>query len=195
MLVKQKRLAKTALIPCVVRTSGMPEEDSLAENVQRAPLHPLDQFRAFKTFRDKGLGDEEIAARFFVAPVVVKQRLRLAAVSEKLLEVYARDEMTLEQLMNWFMSAPRLLTPVICGSATLSTRSTKSAPMRTGLSNVCAGRGSWLPAALVVNEDEAGGACKSRTLRAISCTARVTDSRLAASLRTKARHRNGKPAG
>ena len=51
LLVKQKRLSKTALIPCVLRTAGMAEEDSLAENVQRAPLHPLDQFRAFKTLR------------------------------------------------------------------------------------------------------------------------------------------------
>ena len=67
LLVKQKRLAKTALVPCVVRAEGLAEEDSLAENVQRAPLHPLDQFRAFKTLRDKGLGDEEIAARFFVS--------------------------------------------------------------------------------------------------------------------------------
>jgi ParB family chromosome partitioning protein len=47
----------------------------------------------------KGLGEEEIAARFFVAPTVVKQRLRLAAVSGKLLDVYAEDGMTLEQLM------------------------------------------------------------------------------------------------
>ena len=38
LLVKQKRLARTAPIPCVVRTEGMAEEDSLAENVQRAPL-------------------------------------------------------------------------------------------------------------------------------------------------------------
>jgi len=49
--------------------------------------------------RDNGLGEEEIAARFFVSPTVVKQRLRLAAVSEKRLEVYAEDGMTLEQLM------------------------------------------------------------------------------------------------
>src|SRR6476620_9077923 len=34
-LVKQKRLAKTAPVPCVVRDSGIAEEDSLAENVQR----------------------------------------------------------------------------------------------------------------------------------------------------------------
>jgi ParB family chromosome partitioning protein len=82
-----------------VRTVGLAEEDSLAENVQRAPLHPLDQFRAFQTLRDKGLSEEEIAARFFVHPTVVKQRLKLAAVSAKLLDVYAEDGMTLEQLM------------------------------------------------------------------------------------------------
>ena len=54
LLVKQKRLPKTAPIPCIVRTGGIAEEDSLAENVQRAPLHPLDQFRAFMTLREKG---------------------------------------------------------------------------------------------------------------------------------------------
>ena len=37
ILVKQKRLAKTALVPCVVRTADdvSAEEDSLAENLQR----------------------------------------------------------------------------------------------------------------------------------------------------------------
>ena len=101
-LVKQKRLSKTAPIPCIVRDPGSEvsaAEDSLAENVQRVALHPLDQFRAFKSLRDQGAGEEEIAARFFVAPPVVKQRLRLAAVSEKLLGIYAEDGMTLEQLM------------------------------------------------------------------------------------------------
>ncbi|WP_048879561.1 ParB/RepB/Spo0J family partition protein, partial [Acidocella aminolytica] len=99
LLVRQKRLAKTAPIPCVVRTEGIAEEDSLAENVQRAPLHPLDQFRAFQALREKGQSEEEIAAVFFVAVSVVKQRLRLAAVSPRLLEVYAEDEMNLDQLM------------------------------------------------------------------------------------------------
>jgi len=99
LLVKQKRLARTAPIPCVVRTEGLAEEDSLAENVQRAPLHPLDQFRAFLALREKGMSEEEIAAAFFVGVQVVKQRLKLAAVSPKLLDVYAEDGMTLDQLM------------------------------------------------------------------------------------------------
>ncbi|MFZ1883210.1 MAG: ParB N-terminal domain-containing protein, partial [Rhodoplanes sp.] len=101
LLVKQKRLARTAPIPCVVRIDGLAEEDSLAENIQRAPLHPLDQFRAFLTLREKGKSEEEIAATFFVSVVVVKQRLRLAAVSPRLLDVYAEDGMTLDQLMSF----------------------------------------------------------------------------------------------
>jgi len=99
LLVKQKRLSRTAPVPCVVRTEGLAEEDSLAENVQRAPLHPLDQFRAFRDLREKGVGEEEIAAVFFVSVQVVKQRLKLASVSSKLLDVYAEDGMTLDQLM------------------------------------------------------------------------------------------------
>ena len=104
LLVRQKRLAKSAPIPCIIRTEGIAEEDSLAENVQRAPLHPLDQFRAFQALREKGQSEEEIAAVFFVAVSVVKQRLRLAAVSPRLLDVYAEDEMNLDQLMAFSVS-------------------------------------------------------------------------------------------
>ena len=102
LLVKQKRLAKTAAVPCVLRdlTSDiLAEDDSLAENMQRVALHPLDQFRAFVALKEKGQGEEAIAAAFFVTPQIVKQRLKLASVAPALLEVYAEDGMTLEQLM------------------------------------------------------------------------------------------------
>ncbi|MCR9194595.1 MAG: ParB/RepB/Spo0J family partition protein [Hyphomonas sp.] len=97
--VKKRRLNRTAPVPCIVRTEGLAEEDSLAENIQRAPLHPLDQFRAFQAMREKGKSEEEIAAAFFVSINVVKQRLKLASVSESLLAAYADEKMTLEQLM------------------------------------------------------------------------------------------------
>ena len=84
-------LRAVCMIPCVVREGGLAEEDSLAENVQRAPLHPLDQFRAFLAMREKGMGEEAIAAAFFVSVAVVKQRLRLRRVSPALLDVYAED--------------------------------------------------------------------------------------------------------
>jgi ParB family transcriptional regulator, chromosome partitioning protein len=102
LLVKQKRLAKSAPIPCIVRDAAseiLAEDDSLAENMQRVALHPLDQFRAFQALREKGQGEEAIAAAFFVTPQIVKQRLKLASVAPALLEVYAEDGMTLEQLM------------------------------------------------------------------------------------------------
>ncbi|MCP1752909.1 ParB family chromosome partitioning protein [Bradyrhizobium elkanii] len=108
LLVKQKRLAKTASVPCVVRdpaTDVLAEDDSLAENIQRAPLHPLDQFRAFHALREKGQSEEDIAAAFFTSVNVVKQRLRLASVSPALLNVYAEDGMSLEQLMAFTVTA------------------------------------------------------------------------------------------
>src|SRR3954462_1095536 len=99
LLVKQKRMAKTQPVPCVVRDGGIAEDDSLAENDERVGLHPLDQFRAFQNLRNGGMSEEDIAARHFVTAAIVKQRLRLASVSPKLHDVYADDGMTLEQLM------------------------------------------------------------------------------------------------
>ena len=99
LLVKQKRLNRTAPVPCIIRTDGLAEEDSLAENIQRAPLHPLDQFRAFQAMREKGKSEVEIASAFFVSASIVKQRLKLAAVAPSLLGAYAEEEMTLDQLM------------------------------------------------------------------------------------------------
>lgn len=99
LLVKQKRMAKTQAVPCIVREGGIAEDDSIAENDERIGLHPLDQFRGFQALRDLDMSEEDIAARHFVTPAIVKQRLRLASVSPKLHDVYADDGMTLEQLM------------------------------------------------------------------------------------------------
>ena len=75
-------MSATVKVPCIVRVDGVAEEDSLAENTMREALHPLDQFRAFQALRDEhGMGDEEIAAKFFVTPAIVRQRLKLAAAS------------------------------------------------------------------------------------------------------------------
>ena len=102
LLVKQQRVPKTAEIPCNVKEADDPisaEEDSLAENTFREALHPLDEFRAIQVLSAKGMGDDTIAARLKITPAVVKQRKRLAGVSEKLLATYGADGMTLEQLM------------------------------------------------------------------------------------------------
>ncbi len=107
LLARQKRLAKTTPVPCVVGDAAsdiLVDEVSLSENIDRAPLHPLDQFRAFQAMRDKGMTEEAIAAAFFIGVNVVKQRLRLASVSPKLLDIYAEDGMTLDMLMAFTVS-------------------------------------------------------------------------------------------
>jgi ParB family chromosome partitioning protein len=107
LLVKQKRLAKDAPIPCMVRPAGgdiLAEEDSYAENVFRENLHPLDEFRAMQAMVEKGNGAEAIAAHFHTTPAVVRQRLKLAAVSPRLLDLYGEDAMSLDVLMAFTVS-------------------------------------------------------------------------------------------
>jgi ParB family chromosome partitioning protein len=100
LLVAQKKLSKTADIPCILSKGDTLEvEDSLAENVKRIDLHPLDEFRAIMRLREQGLDEEEIASRCHMSVATVKQRLRLASVSPRLLDLYANDEMKLGQVM------------------------------------------------------------------------------------------------
>ncbi|MGQ3099355.1 MAG: ParB/RepB/Spo0J family partition protein, partial [Brevundimonas aurantiaca] len=106
LLVKQKRLSKDAPVPCIVQSAAgiLAEEDSYAENAVRENLHPLDQFRAMQAMVDKGNAVEAIAAHFMTTPAVVRQRLKLASVAPALHELYAADEMTLDQLMAFTVS-------------------------------------------------------------------------------------------
>ena len=98
LLAKRKVLGRSVAVPCIVAT-GDEEEASLAENVVRESLHPADQFEAFKRLADEhGASAEEIAARFGVMPQLVRQRLRLGAVSPRLLQVYRDGGLTLDQL-------------------------------------------------------------------------------------------------
>ncbi|MDX8457859.1 ParB/RepB/Spo0J family partition protein [Mesorhizobium humile] len=98
--VKRKQIKKTEPIRCVVDTKNDPHEISLDENVTREAMHPADQYEAFRRLNEeRGWGAEEIAARFGVTAHVVRQRLRLGAVSPKLMQVYRDGDLTLDQLM------------------------------------------------------------------------------------------------
>ncbi|MCM2438511.1 ParB N-terminal domain-containing protein [Agrobacterium vitis] len=98
--VKRKEIKKTEPIRCVIDTANDAAEISLDENVTRENLHPADEYERFRELSENhGWGAEEIAARFGVSPHVVKQRMRLGAVSPKLLQAYRDGELTLDQLM------------------------------------------------------------------------------------------------
>ncbi|MPZ37156.1 MAG: chromosome partitioning protein ParB [Rhizobiales bacterium] len=98
--VKRKEIKKTEPIRCVIDTANDAAEISLDENVTRENLHPADEFERFRELaEDRGWGAEEIGARFGRTPQFVRQRLRLGAVSPKLMQVYRDGGLTLDQLM------------------------------------------------------------------------------------------------
>lgn len=106
LLAKRKKLDKDFAVPCLLVDGEQSQalEASLAENVMRMPLHPADQFEAFKQLAEEGHGPEAIAARFGVTATVVRQRLKLAAVSPRLVQAYRNGDMTLDQLMAFTIS-------------------------------------------------------------------------------------------
>lgn len=103
-LSDEKILRKTFPVPCRILKDEDATEVSLVENVVRAAVHPADQFEAFASLRNRGRGPEEIAARFGVTAAVVLQRLKLAAVSPRLMAQYREGAMGLEQLMAFTIS-------------------------------------------------------------------------------------------
>jgi ParB family chromosome partitioning protein len=104
VLAKRKTIRKDFPVPCHVLSDGSTTEVSLAENVVRAPMHPADQFEAFSALHAEGLGIADIGARFGISETVVEQRLKLAAVSPRLMDVYRKGEMNLDQLMAFAIS-------------------------------------------------------------------------------------------
>jgi ParB family chromosome partitioning protein len=97
-LAKEKKLPKTFAVPCMIVEASAAVETSLAENTIRVAMHPADQFIAFRDLVNSRLGGEEVAARFGVSPLFVRQRLKLANVSARFIAAYRAREMQLEQL-------------------------------------------------------------------------------------------------
>ncbi|MNZ07774.1 Chromosome-partitioning protein Spo0J [compost metagenome] len=97
-LAEKKKLAADTPIMCLVVPEAVALTASLTENVQRANMHPADEFTAFQELANAGIPVEDIAASFGVMPVVVTRRLKLARVSPRLIEAYRAGEATLEQM-------------------------------------------------------------------------------------------------
>jgi ParB family chromosome partitioning protein len=97
--VKRKEIKPDEPIRCILDTEHSATEISLAENAVRSNMHPADQYEAFaKLHSEEGKSAEDIAARFGVTAAVVRQRLKLGAVSPKLRALYRKGEMNLDQL-------------------------------------------------------------------------------------------------
>ena len=105
LLAGRKQIKKTHPVRCVLDLDNDAHEISLDENVTRSEMHPADQFEAFRRLaEERGWSAEEIGARFGVSAHVVRQRLRLGAVSPALMAVYREGGLTLDQLMAFAVS-------------------------------------------------------------------------------------------
>ena len=95
-------------VPCQVRSGDAdPAELSLAENVIRVPMHPADQVVAFTKLADAGQSVSAIAVRFGASERIVEQRLRLGNAAPELLDAYRADEIDLEVLKAFAVTADR----------------------------------------------------------------------------------------
>jgi ParB family chromosome partitioning protein len=99
LLQQRRRLTKGHEVLCELVPPERAREVSLAENSGREPMHPADEFEAFKALIDEGKGVEDVAARFGVSMLTVQRRLKLSALSPKLLALYREDGINLDQLM------------------------------------------------------------------------------------------------
>ena len=95
-------------VPCQVRSGDAgAAEVSLAENVVRIAMHPADQVVAFSELARAGQSVSAIAARFGASERMVEQRLRLGNAAPELLDAYRADEIDLEVLKAFAVTADR----------------------------------------------------------------------------------------
>lgn len=124
LLQQRGRLPKEHEVLCELVPPERALEVSLAENSGREAMHPADEFEAFKALIDEGKGVEDVAARFGLSVLTVQRRLKLSALSPKLLALYREDGINLDQLMaltlsddhavqerTWFAAQPWDKTP------------------------------------------------------------------------------------
>jgi ParB family transcriptional regulator, chromosome partitioning protein len=97
-LASEKKISKTFDVPCKLIEASAALEASLAENTIRVAMHPADQFIAFHDLVKSGLSSDEVAARFGVSVLFVRQRLKLANVAPRFIEDYRAGAVQLEQL-------------------------------------------------------------------------------------------------
>lgn len=96
LLSKQGKLARGYAVPCNLLDPEDGGEASLAENIQRQAMNPMDEMEAFVRLADSGLDADAIAQRFGASIRHVEQRLALGRLSPKLRAGYRKGDLTLD---------------------------------------------------------------------------------------------------
>ncbi|CAN7298643.1 ParB/RepB/Spo0J family partition protein [Agrobacterium tumefaciens] len=100
-LIFEGKLAPDFQLPALVKEADDNDADemSLAENILRRAMRPVDEFRAFARLADEGLTAEDIALRFGQTVRFVQGRMALGRLHPTLLEMLENDEINLNVAM------------------------------------------------------------------------------------------------
>lgn len=89
LLAEREVIAPDALIKCDPLDSERDaDEISLAANFERVPPHEADQLLKFRDLADRGLGEDQIAARFGIEPARVRRMLAIGSLSPMILQAW-----------------------------------------------------------------------------------------------------------
>jgi ParB family transcriptional regulator, chromosome partitioning protein len=95
----QKKIAADHMVEVreIDATHGL--DISLIENISQEPMHPVDEFLAYKRLEEKGYTPEGIAKAHGVKVLQVKRRMKLGEVHPDLLEQFREGKINLDQIM------------------------------------------------------------------------------------------------
>lgn len=103
-LASEGAIPKDHPVACLIEDESEATITSTTENMQRAAMHPADQFEAFNQMITEGRSEDEIAIKFGVSVDLVRRRLKLARVAPEILDQFREDELSLECVMAFTLS-------------------------------------------------------------------------------------------
>lgn len=88
-------------IPVLVKDAGdiVAEEMSIAENIIRRPMRPVDEFKAFARLSDEGMTADEIALRFGQTVAFVRGRMALGRLHPNILAALDEEQISMAAAM------------------------------------------------------------------------------------------------
>ena len=98
-LAEQGVIETSHEIPCQVLEDANASETSLAENVSRRDMAPVDAFEAFARLRDDGMSVADIATRFGITEALVAKRMRLGDLAPELRDAMRAGHLSLDAAM------------------------------------------------------------------------------------------------
>lgn len=112
LLVKAKKLERKAPIPVIVRSEDDTEalETSLAANLIRLPMHPVDQHEVFARLVGEGYSEADVASRFGLAERTVKQHLALGRLAPEVRKAWRAGKIDADTAKAFTLAADDPLT-------------------------------------------------------------------------------------